>query len=110
MKKKNLYNIEPKKFWSAKEDKDTDYYGPALFDYSFASYFLHRYDVAASNFERYMNEFPESELTPYAVFMAGKSYKKMGEEDKAFAYFKKVVDSYPESEVYQDALNELKDY
>lgn len=105
----NLQYEESLKYLSkCLEDKDTEYYEPALFDYSFASYFLHRYDVAASNFERYMNEFPESEFTPYVVFMAGKSYKKMGEEDKAFAYFKKVVDSYPESEVYHDSLNELK--
>jgi TolA-binding protein len=47
-------------------------------------------------------------MKPYAVFMIGMCYKEMGDTREAERYFREIKENYPESEIYTNALEEMK--
>lgn len=85
-----------------------------------------KYKQAADNYEKLADEFPESELSPKALFEAGKLYqsnaiKEMdmtGSMKKSLALYRKIIDKYPGSREAPEAMfmtgfiesNELGDY
>jgi tetratricopeptide (TPR) repeat protein len=89
-------------------DRHSYYYEPALIHYSLAEYFEKEYARAIEGFTRYGQTDPQGEMKPYAVFMIGMCYKGIGDTREAERYFREIKESYPESEVYANALEEMK--
>jgi tetratricopeptide (TPR) repeat protein len=85
-----------------------DFYESALMTYSFDQYFLGNYKEALEGFFSYINTFTDGELVPYALLMLGKCYKDMGQKDEARVYFMRVRDEFWDSDVYMDAVGEMK--
>ncbi len=89
-------------------DKSAYYYGPTLLHYSITHYFLKNYEKAIEGFKLYTEYFAGGELTPYAVFMLGKCYKDIGRPEDARQYFMEIERRYKNTELYQDALDEIE--
>jgi len=89
-------------------DKSATYYGPALLHYSITHYFLKNYEKAIEGFRLYTDNFTGGDLRPYAVFMLGKCYKDIGRPEDARQYFIEIERRYKNTELYQDALDEIK--
>lgn len=90
------------------KDKDTAFYESALMNYSFAQYFLRNFRRAIEGFSTYINDFSDGEFVPYALLMLGKCYKDMGLKKEARVFFTKIETEYRDSDVYMDALDEMK--
>ncbi len=90
------------------KDKEAYYYEIALLNVSFANYFLKDYPKAIEGFKKYTVEFSNGEFEPHVLLMLGKSHKAVGEAEKAKSYFGEIVNKYKDTEVYTDAVNEMK--
>ncbi len=90
------------------KDKNAYYYEVALINTSFAHYFVKDYRGAIDSFETYSQEFSEGNFKPYALLMLGKSHKVIGEKEKAKKYFREIEAGYRDTEVYSDAVNEMR--
>jgi TolA-binding protein len=88
--------------------KDVYYYEIALLHYSFASYFSRDYRGAINGFDSYTREFSNGTFTPYALLMLGKSHKAIGEKEQAKCYFQEIQSAYKNTDIYSDAMNEIK--
>ncbi len=88
---------------------DRDFYESALMTYSFDQYFLGKYKESLEGFSSYLETFADGELVPYALLMLGKCYKDMGLKDEARLYFIRVRNEFPDSDVYMDAVDEMKE-
>ena len=62
------------------------------------------YLQAAERFERLVEEAPQIEIAPDALFNAAVSYEKAAEPSKAAACYEKIVLHYPTSKHYADSL------
>ena len=93
---------------SIKNAEETPYYEEALIKYAFSEYFQENYKEAISGFRNYAEKFKNSETTPFALLMIGKSYKEMGQDDNARRYLNKVMNMYKGSEASAEAAAELK--
>lgn len=62
------------------------------------------YPRAAKEFLRLVRAYPRSELAPEAQYLAGTSYERMDRPGKAFAAYKKLVEVYPFSARFKDAI------
>ncbi len=62
------------------------------------------YIQAAERFERLVEEAPQIEIAPDALFNAAVSYEQAAEPSKAAACYEKIVLNYPTSEHYADSL------
>ena len=89
-------------------DRDAYYREPALMCYSFSCFFTGQYDKAIDGFITYIEEFEDGDLMPYAILMLGKSYKAVGDSQRAVAYFREIEENYSYTEVYLDAVSELR--
>jgi len=89
-------------------NKRTYFYELALIHYSITNYFLKNYTRAIEGFNTYTEGFAEGYLKPYAVFMLGKCYKAVGKKEEARGYFTEVKEKYKDTDVYYDALTELR--
>ena len=88
--------------------RESPFFESAVMTYSFDQYFLRNYREALEGFSSYIKAFPEGELIPYALLMLGKSYKDMGMKREARMYFTRIEKEYRDSDVYMDAVDELK--
>lgn len=61
------------------------------------------FDRAVKVFERLIEQFPESELRPSALYNAGLSYEEQKDFDRALERYQTVVDTYPSSSSFRDA-------
>ncbi len=89
-------------------DQDAYYREPALMYYSFSCFFTGQYDKAIDGFITYSEEFEDGDFMPYAILMLGKSYKAVGDSQRAVAYFREIEENYSDTEVYLDAASELR--
>jgi TolA-binding protein len=89
--------------------KDAYYYEVALLHSSFARYFIQDYKGAIQGFESYVREFGEGTFAPYALLMLGKSYKVLGEREEAKQYFNRIRSGYRDTDVYYDAVSEMRE-
>lgn len=62
------------------------------------------YPRAAKEFLRLVRAYPRSELAPEGQYMAGMAYEKMGVPSKGFSAYKKLVEIYPFSLRFKDAI------
>jgi TolA-binding protein len=90
-------------------DHETYYYEHALMTLAFARFFVMDYRNAIVSFNTYLDDFSEGDFIPIALLMLGKSHKVLGENKKALGYFNVIVNEYKDSEVYNNAVNEMKE-
>jgi outer membrane protein assembly factor BamD len=64
-------------------------------------------DKAVEIFESIVKNAPYSQYGPLAQFKIGQAYKKDGNFEEAIMAFQKLLDSYPESELVDDAKYEI---
>ena len=76
--------------------------------YSLSCYFSGEYDNAIDGFKIYAKEYEEREIKPYVLFLIGKSYKALGDRESAKVYFTEIMNSYKNTDVYYDAVNEFR--
>lgn len=62
------------------------------------------YKKASREFIRLVRSYPRSELAPEAQYLAGLSYELMGQAAQAFAAYKKLIEVYPFSGRFKDAI------
>ena len=62
------------------------------------------YTRSTKEFRRLVQVYPSSELAPEAQFLAGMSYELLDKPSEAFAAYKKVVEIYPFSFRFKDAI------
>jgi TolA-binding protein len=109
-----FYNVQYKEALIYLEEclleKGAYYYETGLFHYAFSQYLLGRFSESIEGFERYLREFENGSLRPYALFMLGKSYISIGHREAARKYLIEIQDSYRESTVYADVVDELKEF
>lgn len=76
------------------------------------SYFQRKdYNMAGYQFERFVKSYPKSDKMPQAAFLGAKSYYKLSpaysldqtDTDKALAKLQTFINTYPESEYFQEA-------
>jgi TolA-binding protein len=90
------------------KDKDASFYESALMNYAFTLYFLTNYREAIKSFTSYTKEFGEGDSVSYALLMLGKCYKELGLEREAMAFFTRIEQEFSDSDVYEDAIDEMK--
>jgi tol-pal system protein YbgF len=56
------------------------------------------YREALAGFEKVLERFPNSEKTPDALYKLGMCWRRLGSEDKARSYFRRLRTQYPNSE------------
>ncbi len=62
------------------------------------------YPRAAKEFLRLVQAYPRSELAPEAQYLAGLSYELSDKSSEAFAAYKKLIEIYPFSRRFKDAV------
>jgi len=87
---------------------DAFYREAALIHYSLALFLSGKYSESARISRMYVDEYAHGELAPYALLIAGKSYKSLGNQSEAKKYFTRIVNEYEQAGVYEDAVEELK--
>ncbi len=63
-----------------------------------------RYERSAKEFLRLVRSYPRSELAPEAQYLAGISYEMLDRSVDAFGCYKKLVEVYPFSARFKDAI------
>ncbi len=67
---------------------------------------LRKEPEAAAAFERYLKNYPDSELAPDARFWFGEYYRSKGKLDKAKGYFDSILADFPYCDLIREALTE----
>jgi tetratricopeptide (TPR) repeat protein len=89
-------------------DREAYFHEAALIYYALACYLTGEYQRATDGFITFLEEFEEGELAPYAILMLGKSYKAAGDAERALSAFRDIEQHYEGTEVYDDAVAELR--
>ncbi len=76
----------------------------AQMDWAIGSFESGDYNKAAKEFLKLVRSYPRSELAPEAQFLAGLSYELLDSLSEAFAAYKKLVEIYPFSSRFKDAI------
>jgi tol-pal system protein YbgF len=63
---------------------------------------------AIRELERLMGDYPETDKAPQAAFYLGNAYRTIGNEERARAYYRFVIERYPTSQESQLARRELE--
>lgn len=63
---------------------------------------------AARAFQKVKDEFPESSWAPPAMLRLGESLEKLGKQDSADAFYRGVINTYPDSEAAKKADRKLE--
>ncbi len=93
---------------SIRNAEDAPYYEEALLKYAFSEYFQENYKEAIKGFRKYTDKFKNSDASPFALLMIGKSYKELGQKDNARVYLREVMRKYKSSEASKEALKEME--
>jgi tol-pal system protein YbgF len=67
-----------------------------------------QYEAAARELERLMGSYPETDKAAQATFYLGNAYRALGNEERARAYYRQVIERYPASQESQLARRELE--
>ncbi len=62
------------------------------------------YPRAVKEFLKLVHTYPRSELAPEAQYLAGVCYEQLGQDSEAFKAYKKLVEIYPFSSRFKDAI------
>jgi outer membrane protein assembly factor BamD len=68
------------------------------------------YSSAIGRFEWLLKNFPEYKEEAAVLFYSGITYKKLGQKDKAFEYFTRLIDKYPNNRLVIDAKKEMSSF
>jgi tol-pal system protein YbgF len=75
-----------------------------LYDGAVAALQSGKYGEARQKFRLYVQAFAQDEKAPQAGYFIGESFAKEKDFDKAIVEFQRVIDSYPKSDVADDAF------
>ena len=75
-----------------------------IYNLAYNDYLKGNYDLAASGFQSFLKQFPDSTLAPHALYWLGECYYRKKEFFKAIESFDRVSKSYPKSEKVATAL------
>jgi hypothetical protein len=89
-------------------DREAYFREPALIYYALACFFTGEYQRAIDGLITFLEEFEGEELAPYAILMLGKSYKAAGDAEMALACFREIEQHHADTDVYEDAVGELR--
>lgn len=78
----------------------------ALYDEAYTQYHQGRYVDAEAAFQRFLQAYPQSDLSDNAVFWIGECRSARGDLKGALAAFRQVLDAYPDGNKVPDALLE----
>ncbi len=78
--------------------------GQTLYDEGYTLFHRKRYAEAEARFERYIELYPETELTDNALFWIGECRYARGDFSSALAAFTATIDRYPSGNKVADAL------
>ncbi len=88
---------------------DSEFYDIALIHLALSQYFIHDYNNSIEGLTAFLQKSNSEQLKPYALFMLGKNYKEMGNKNEARRYFSEVNRRYSNSELAQEAGQEMED-
>lgn len=86
-------------------DEDSD--AQAAYQEAFASVQAREFDAAIASFEDFVDDYPQSRLTPNAHYWLGELHAAEGRLEPAETAFSTVLEAYPESNKVPDALYKL---
>jgi tol-pal system protein YbgF len=75
-----------------------------MYHQAYLDYTNGNYEIAVSEFQEYLKDFPDAEFAGNAQFWIGESLYSMKKYDDALAEFEKVIKNYPNSTKVADAL------
>jgi tol-pal system protein YbgF len=75
-----------------------------IYNLAYNDYLKGNYDLAASGFQSFLKQFPDSTLAPHALYWLGECYYSKREFFKAIESFDRVSKNYPKSEKVATAL------
>ena len=75
-----------------------------IYNLAYNDYLKGNYDLAASGFQSFLKQFPDSTLAPHALYWLGECYYSKKEFFKAIESFDRVSKNYPKSEKVATAL------
>jgi len=81
------------------EWKSKAYYG-----LGWTFYQTHFYKQSAKSFKKFLETNHRKGLIPYAIYRIGRAYLKIGDAKNGLYYMKQIVEKYPETSLYDDAL------
>jgi len=87
---------------------DSEFYDLALIHLALSQYFMHEYDDSIEGLTTFLQKSSSEQLRPYALFMLGKNYKELGNKREAKRYFSEVNRRYGDSELAQEAGQEMQ--
>lgn len=76
----------------------------ALYDSSYNDYLKGNYDLAMREFQEYIDEFPNTDLTDNATYWVGECYYRQRKFRQAITQFEQVLTRYPRSDKTASAL------
>jgi tol-pal system protein YbgF len=79
----------------------------ALYDEALTGIMNHRPEDALVLFSRFVNEYPDHELTDNAYYWLGESYYSLGDYESAARHFRVVTDSFADRDKAPDAQLKL---
>jgi outer membrane protein assembly factor BamD len=81
----------------------------AEYEYLVGSFYYKKgsYKAAIGRFEGLLKKYPEYRGEPDVLFYSGKSYKHLGQREKASEYFTRLIEKHPNDKQVKDAKKEL---
>lgn len=89
--------------------EDADYTPLLIYSRADLLSFQHKYGLALNTLDSVLFEFPGHSLTDDIWFKKAGIYLMTGQPDTAFAYFKRILDTYPDDVLADDALFSMGD-
>jgi len=86
----------------------SEFYDLALIHLALSQYFIHDYNNSIEGLTAFLQKSSSEQLKPYALFMLGKNYKELGNKNEAKRYFSEVNRRYSDSELAQEAGQEME--
>jgi len=75
-----------------------------IYNLAYNDYLKGNYDLAATGFQSFLKQFPDSTLAPHAQYWLGECYYSKKDFLKAIEFFDRVTKNYPKSEKVVTAL------
>lgn len=74
-----------------------------------SQYALGKQDSALVEYQAVIDRFPQSPKVPAALFKAGSIYDTRGDKEKAYPYFRRLKEEFPQSLEYQQLRRQLEE-
>ncbi|MEW6620033.1 MAG: tetratricopeptide repeat protein [bacterium] len=93
-----------KELLTTAENKLKDEQSKVLYDTARRTQEYGEYNSAITQYDKLINEYPDSYWSPYAIYGKAETFYAMGEFDKAKEQWQKVADNFPASDLVPHAL------